>query len=414
MKHITRTTRRIVAACVLAAVAATSGISAVAAEPWSGSPAATTLAAASESAASPSSVSSAVPLVRPASTLSSMPLRTMDDILSDARSRLRAGEQLQPVPTTYDPRYDSRYNTTCPSLFSIRDQGNCGADWATAVVSAMSDRVCMHSSGDLSPELSTQDVLSCCGWSCGLGCSGGYASAAWNYIHMSGVVSGGEYNTSGINGGCMPYDLPPCNHLGVNGTVQKPCDSIPGQTLTPTCVKQCAIPNMGWEADKYCSHHPTMLPNNASMIAAELFYNGPVTATMDVYQDFPSLHPGAVYPTYNGKARWISALTVKIIGYGIDFPGPYQEAYWIAANSWGNSWGGFCAPPGSDPSTIPTTGGFFKILRGVNQCGIEASVMSALPRPCTVDQENVYIKNRVADKKLAESAVGTSDEQQQQ
>lgn len=43
---------------------------------------------------------------------------------------------------------------------------------------------------------------------------------------------------------------------------------------------------------------------------------------------------------------------IKIIGWGVENDTPY----WLVANSWNTSWG---------------EKGFFKILRGANECGIE-------------------------------------------
>ena len=51
---------------------------------------------------------------------------------------------------------------------------------------------------------------------------------------------------------------------------------------------------------------------------------------------------------------------MKIIGYGNEG----GQDYWLVANSWNASWG---------------DKGFFKILRGVNECGIENSVVTGQP-----------------------------------
>jgi hypothetical protein len=73
---------------------------------------------------------------------------------------------LPPVPYdgSWDPRTDPRFNTTCPSLFEIRDQGDCAADWAAAVASAMTDRICMQTAGKDHATISIEDFLSCCKW----------------------------------------------------------------------------------------------------------------------------------------------------------------------------------------------------------------------------------------------------------
>jgi hypothetical protein len=58
----------------------------------------------------------------------------------------------------------------------------------------------------------------------------------------------------------------------------------------------------------------------------------------------------------------VSPHTVKIIGWGVENGNPY----WLAANSWGCMWG--------------KLKGFFKIRRGVNECGIEQNVLAGIAR----------------------------------
>lgn len=50
--------------------------------------------------------------------------------------------KLKNLPKNYDPR---EYYKDCESLREIRDQSACGSCWAFGAVSAMSDRVCIHS-----------------------------------------------------------------------------------------------------------------------------------------------------------------------------------------------------------------------------------------------------------------------------
>jgi hypothetical protein len=49
---------------------------------------------------------------------------------------------------------------------------------------------------------------------------------------------------------------------------------------------------------------------------------------------------------------------VRLIGYGkVECSDGKSAKYWMAANTWGNDWG---------------EGGFFRISRGNNECGIES------------------------------------------
>lgn len=52
---------------------------------------------------------------------------------------------------------------------------------------------------------------------------------------------------------------------------------------------------------------------------------------------------------------------VKLIGWGVDKTTGTDVPYWIVANSWNNDWG---------------ENGFFRILRGSDECGIEDSAVA--------------------------------------
>merc|ERR1719188_2587439 len=81
--------------------------------------------------------------------------------------------QLQPasLPENFDWREVA--GDKCPSVREVRDQSTCGSCWAFGSVEAMTDRICIKSSGTVKHDLSAQDAVSCCGFSCGMGCNGG-------------------------------------------------------------------------------------------------------------------------------------------------------------------------------------------------------------------------------------------------
>lgn len=97
---------------------------------------------------------------------------------------------------------------------------------------------------------------------------------------------------------------------------------------------------------------------DAKKIAIEIMTNGPVQADYTVYTDFFSYKSGVYQHTF-GKPK--GAHAIKILGWGTEG----RKPYWLVANSWNTDWG---------------DKGFFKILRGGDECGIESGVLAGLPK----------------------------------
>ncbi|PSN46924.1 hypothetical protein C0J52_14918 [Blattella germanica] len=184
--------------------------------------------------------------------------------------------------------FDSRDQwPDCPTIKEIRDQGSCGSCWAFGAVEAMSDRVCIHSKGQINFRFSAQDLVSCCD-DCGSGCKGGDSYQAWNYWVTFGIVSGGAYDS---HQGCQPYETEPCEHHS-NGS-RVPCS---GEAPTPRCEKQCKKSyDVPYEKD---------------------------------------LHYG-VYQYLSGS--FLGGHAIRMLGWGVD--SETGTPYWLCANSWNSDWG---------------------------------------------------------------------------
>uniref|UniRef100_A0A8C5A8E3 Cathepsin B n=1 Tax=Gadus morhua TaxID=8049 RepID=A0A8C5A8E3_GADMO len=247
--------------------------------------------------------------------------------------------------------FDSRVQwPQCPTLKEIRDQGSCGSCWAFGAAEAISDRVCIHSNAKVSVEISSEDLLSCCHL-CGMGCNGGYPSAAWSFWAHEGLVSGGLYES---HMGCRPYTIAPCEHH-VNGS-RPPCTGEEGKT--PKCAKKCEPGyTPSYKQDKHFGKSSYSVSSDVAEIQAEIYQNGPVEGAFTVYADFP-LYKTGVYKHVSGEA--LGGHAIKILGWGVEDSIPY----WLCANSWNTDWG---------------DNGFFKILRGEDHCGIEAGIVAGIP-----------------------------------
>ncbi|BFZ21116.1 hypothetical protein BsWGS_24155 [Bradybaena similaris] len=262
---------------------------------------------------------------------------------NEFKRKLKSSE----LPENYDPRV---LFPNCPSLKEVRDQGDCGSCWAFGAVEAMTDRICIQSKGKIQFHVSAEDLLACCD-DCGAGCYGGYPAEAWAYYQNTGIVSGGQYNTSE---GCQPYEIPACDHHVVGKL--KPCGKE--EVETPKCKHTCeASYTTPYKKDKHFGVK-TYTVSGEDNIKQELVDNGPVEAAFSVYSDFLNYKSG-VYQYTSGSM--LGGHAVKIIGYGVED----GTKYWLVANSWNEDWG---------------DSGFFKILRGRDECGIESQIVAGTPK----------------------------------
>jgi len=250
------------------------------------------------------------------------------------------------IPETFDARVQW---PDCPTIKEVRDQGACGSCWAFGAVEAMSDRICIASKGAVNAHISAEDLVDCCA-SCGFGCDGGFPQAAWAYYKKTGLVTGGNYNSKQ---GCEPYTIKSCDHH-VNKTLP-PCQ---GEEPTPKCVKKCedGYP-IEWAKDKHFGKSVYSV-RDVKQIQTEIMTNGPVETAFTVYADFLAYQSG-VYQHTTGSV--LGGHAVKFLGWGVENTKPY----WLVANSWNEDWGDM---------------GFFKILRGTDECGIESGVVAGEPQ----------------------------------
>jgi cathepsin B len=250
------------------------------------------------------------------------------------------------IPESFDAR---EAWPDCASIIGeIRDQASCGSCWAFGAVEAMSDRICIHSNATVKVKISAEDLTSCCVL-CGLGCNGGWPEMAWLYWSESGIVTGGNY---GSHEGCRTYSIEPCEHH-VDGDLPACGDIQP----TPACQRVCdADSDLEYEPDLRTGSSYTV-EGSVTQIQTEILTNGPVEASYEVYEDFLSYKSG-VYQHVSGEVQGGHA--VKILGWGVEDGTPY----WLVANSWNEDWG---------------DKGYFKILRGQDECGIEEDITAGLP-----------------------------------
>ncbi|KAI1692254.1 papain family cysteine protease domain-containing protein [Ditylenchus destructor] len=102
---------------------------------------------------------------------------------------------------------------------------------------------------------------------------------------------------------------------------------------------------------------PFVIANDTAAIQKELYINGPLEVCFDVYEDFEHYTSG-IYKHVARKYKY--GHCVRLIGWGEE----NGTLFWILANTFNSDWGDH---------------GFFRIVRGSNECNIEEAAVGALP-----------------------------------
>jgi len=247
------------------------------------------------------------------------------------------------VPASFDSR--SAFYGCASTIGIIQNQGNCGDCWAVSTASAITDRRCIYTGGNDLAQISAWDLTSCCTKciSDGVnGCNGGYTAYAADFYKSSGIVTG---STNAKNYGCKPFPLTP--------TAAKPSSTVRRQA----CSANWGVSYFNDKRGPYTPYGRFVYVNNVTGVQWDIMNYGSIVAQFDVYQDFYQYSSG-VYTHVTGS--YIGLHAIRIIGWGVENNVPY----WLAANSWGTSWG---------------ISGFFKFRRGINHLGIESYVVATYP-----------------------------------
>eukprot|EP00003_Mantamonas_plastica_P005922 TRINITY_DN1482_c0_g1_i1.p1 TRINITY_DN1482_c0_g1~~TRINITY_DN1482_c0_g1_i1.p1 ORF type:complete len:300 (+),score=93.33 TRINITY_DN1482_c0_g1_i1:179-1078(+) len=260
---------------------------------------------------------------------------TSDPNSMQAYTRRQSDQDLSnvQVPDSFDSR--QRW-PACPQIADPLDQGKCGSCWAFGATKSISSRFCIATNNATNVFLSEFNMVTCDNGN--NGCNGGQLKAAWDYVKENGLPT-----TK-----CQPYSIPTCSN--------EPC--LPPFVNTPGCNgDKCAD---GSQGQKYyvdsVYHVGSIFGSNVEKIQQEILTNGPVEAAFTVYSDFIHYKSGVYRHTTGGV---LGGHAIMIVGWGVENNTPY----WIVSNSWTTNWG---------------DKGFFKILRGSDECGIERDVVAGL------------------------------------
>lgn len=275
-------------------------------------------------------------------------------------------------------------------------QGNCGSCWAIAATQILRDRFLIaskNSNRKIPNQLSYKFLLNCASncveyrgrLGCLKKCNGGFITPAFEYMKQVGTISGDVQFTTCPK--CIDYKklFRVKNYYQVHFFNH----SNFGIVNAHNNLKFNDKSKHQWE-------------QNALNIAKEIYLNGPVTASFNMFSDFrrywnkqdpnliyylgweiksPEEHTkifngdtiGNVKQVYNENIKFEVGHTISIVGFGETSDG---TKYWICRNSWGTS---------------GRLHGYFKIKRGENVCGIESDVNACKPMMELISSKHGYL-----------------------
>lgn len=210
---------------------------------------------------------------------------------------------------------------------------------------------------------------------------------------------------------CSGYrfkDSGPSPDLNSNKNINEELDKIENSGAYPSAVSfESKYPWVDPQLMRFKAKNAYTVSNNVSEIQREIMQRGPVNSGFSIYSDFQTNFGGAGLggQLYDGtnplgsdnncliymrdpkfKDKPIGGHAINIVGWGefiyTSKDKDYSIPYWTCLNSWGVEWGhnGFSEYPNRNnaPKNLKG-GGYFWIIRGLNNCGIEENVTCGQP-----------------------------------
>lgn len=208
----------------------------------------------------------------------------------------------------------------------------------------LSDRLSLYTGTSFREQLSVQAMLSC--FDNHLGCEvGGSPEDVYGWIADNGLPLESAY----------PYEQ---KHSLIISKCRRRLSSDFRVRCDISTFRELCVPNFRVGSSRHM--------NNIHNMQMELFHNGPIVGTVEVYRDFYNYKPGTVY-TYTGDDpvtnKYYGGHSCEIIGWNM-LEEPY---YWVIRTNWGKDW------------PAKGRGGIVHVRLGTNEVDIESRASCAIP-----------------------------------
>jgi cathepsin C len=231
------------------------------------------------------------------------------------------------IPKSFDWRNVSGQDFVSP----VRNQGGCGSCYAFAATAMFEARMRVATKNQKQPVYSPQEIVSCSSYA--QACDGGFPYLISKYAEDFGIVEEHCYPYQGFSANCTQ-------------------DKCPGEARRH-------FTDYHYIGGYYGATTVPLMQEN-------ILKYGPIATSFEVLSDFRYYKKGVYRHTKlvninDPEPFVVTNHVVLITGWSETEDG---TPYWIVKNSWGSSWG---------------MSGYFWILRGNDEVGIESLVPSAVP-----------------------------------
>lgn len=290
------------------------------------------------------------------------------------------------LPASFDGRKIWNGLITYP-----KNQGSCGSCWAFSATSTLADRFNIQSMGLMNIDLSAAKLILCDDMGAEYdiphpetkfgkelqaeqqvssrltgACFGNSLNDAWRYLFVIGTNTDecvpynknyGQYKELDKLGSFSdPQRIPICSQ--VTGLLGDMCADFTFDVYTSD---ETGTPARFYRALHYYAIAGIKEDGGSELnIRNNIFHWGPVSTGMKVYPDFYTFDPKTTIYEWNGQGPEVGGHAIELLGWGTE----KGKDYWIVKNSWGVEWG---------------DDGYFKMVRGNNNCEIEENVISGVP-----------------------------------
>uniref|UniRef100_A0A7S3NSC1 Peptidase C1A papain C-terminal domain-containing protein n=1 Tax=Euplotes crassus TaxID=5936 RepID=A0A7S3NSC1_EUPCR len=218
----------------------------------------------------------------------------------------------------------------------------CGSCWAQCVASSLSDRIKIMRKGAWPDVNIAPQVFVSCSMEDN-GCHGGDMITAFQFGNENELTDEtcSIYHARGHDNGYECAPVVKCRNCN-------PYDDC----FIPDTYKTYKVAQFG------------RISGEKDMMA-EIAQNGPITCAIDATDELYYNYTGGIFEDKTGASDLNHGISV--VGYGVED----GVKYWHVRNSWGETWG---------------EKGFFKVVRGVNNIGIESDCAFGIPEDTWTDQ----------------------------